>query len=152
MIDSFTNLQVSGTVRSTELHNVSTIDHNSDYANILNEFPQITRLQNTNDIPTCDAVHHIITTGHPIAQRARRLCHEKMKIVKEQFQDYIKAGICRPSSGPWASPIVIKQKKDGSWRIWGDYRRLNSVTEPDRSPRLRCEPARENHFFETRFV
>lgn len=46
----------------------------------------------------------------------------------------IEAKICRPSSGSWASPILMKLKKDGTWRICGDFRRVNAVTEPDKFP------------------
>ena len=43
-------------------------------------------------------------------------------------------GIIRTSTSPYASPIVIVKKKDGSNRICIDYRKLNKVTVADPEP------------------
>ena len=47
--------------------------------------------------------------------------------------------IVQPSSSPWASPIILVPKKDGSSRFCIDYRKLNSVTKKDVYPLPRID-------------
>jgi hypothetical protein len=74
--------------------------------------------------------HHLETRGLPIASPFRRLDTEKLAAAKAEFAALERDGIIRRSSSPWASPLHMVKKPDGSWRCCGDHCRLNNVNVP----------------------
>ena len=69
-----------------------------------------------------------------VYRRPYRLSVEERKVVREKVDELLAANIIRPSSSPFASPILLVKKKDGSDRMCVDYRELNDNTIPDRYP------------------
>ena len=89
---------------------------------------------------TSVATHHIDTgTTRPIRQRPRRQPLKWLDTEDSEIQKMLDLGICKPSTSPWASPIVLVRKKDGSCRFCVDYRILNSHTYKDSYPLPRIE-------------
>ena len=55
-------------------------------------------------------------------------------MIDDAIEEMLEEGVIRNSASPWASPVTLVPKKDGSIRFCVDYRRVNSVTEKDTSP------------------
>jgi hypothetical protein len=79
-----------------------------------------------------DAVqHHIVTEGSPVASQPYRAGPTAREKINNEVDRMLSMDVIEPSSSPWASPIVLIPKPDGSIRFCVDYRRLNTVTRKD---------------------
>lgn len=85
----------------------------------------------SHDIPLLDQV--------PVKQRYRRIPPSDYEAVKTHINQLLQAQVIRESSSPFASPIVLVKKKDGSLRMCVDYRQLNAKTRKDAFPLPRIE-------------
>jgi hypothetical protein len=54
--------------------------------------------------------------------------------IKKQVKELLASGMIVPSNSPFASPVLLVQKKDGTWSFCVDYRKLNSLTIKNRFP------------------
>ena len=59
--------------------------------------------------------------------------------MARQLRSMQEMGVIRPSSSPWASPVVLVRKRDGTHRLCVDYRGLNAVTRADTFPLPRID-------------
>ncbi len=88
------------------------------------------------DIGYTEVVKHRIRTEDdiPVTQPYRRIPPNQYQEVKEHIQKLLDSSIIRESHSPYASPIVLVRKKNGSLRLCVDYRKLNSRTRKDSFP------------------
>ena len=90
--------------------------------------------------PTPYAEHKIDTQDHPpIATHPYRLSPTRRAQLRTELDKLQAPHIIEPCESPWAAPVVLVPKKDGSTRLCIDYRKLNSVTTPDRYPLPRID-------------
>lgn len=77
-----------------------------------------------------------INTGDnpPVRTCYGRRSPKERKMIEELIKEMLDQGVIQESESPWASPVVIVTKKDGSPRFCVDYRKLNSMTVKESWP------------------
>ncbi|UYV62918.1 K02A2.6-like, partial [Cordylochernes scorpioides] len=92
-------------------------------------------VQHETDIGRIAVQHKIHTIEHPpISCRPYRRPLAEYDEIKRQVEELSKKGLIRKSQSPWAFPVVLVSKKDGSQRMCIDYRKLNAITIDDKQP------------------
>ena len=80
-----------------------------------------------------------LTDDRSIRCKPYPLPYAKRGEIREEIKNMMDSGIVRESSSPYASPLVVVKKKDGSNRMCVDYRKLNLVTVADPAPMTTAE-------------
>jgi hypothetical protein len=64
----------------------------------------------------------------PVNARPYRYSPMHKDEIERQVRAMLESGVIVPNMSPFASPVLLVQKKDGEWCFCIDYRRLNELT------------------------
>ncbi|XP_026409962.1 uncharacterized protein LOC113305068 [Papaver somniferum] len=102
---------------------------------LLHDFQDI--FQEPTKLPPQRSLDHKIPLqplSTPVNQRSYKFPNLQKGVVEQLVKEMLQDGIIQPSHSPLASPILLVRKKDGSWRFYVDYRKLNSIIIKDKFP------------------
>ncbi|GKA54850.1 putative reverse transcriptase domain-containing protein [Tanacetum coccineum] len=126
-----TNKETEDNFEERRLEDVPTVQ---DFPEVfLKDFPGIP--------PTCQVEFQIdlIPGAAPVARAPYRLAPSEMKELSDQLKKLSDKGFIRPSSSPWGAPVLFVKKKDGSFRMYIDYRELNKLMVKNHYPLPRID-------------
>ncbi|GFX20201.1 retrovirus-related Pol polyprotein from transposon 412 [Trichonephila clavipes] len=90
--------------------------------------------------PTPFIEHRINTRNHlPVAVPPYRMNPSKKEILKQEIDRLLSEGIIEECESPYASPVVLIPKPNGTFRLCIDYRKLNEITVADTYPLPRMD-------------
>jgi hypothetical protein len=104
--------------------------------NVVSEFPDVF-LEELLGMPPERKVEfaiELIPGTAPISMRAYRVSGPDLVELKKQIDELLEKGYIRPSTSPWAAPMLFVEKKDGTKRMCIDYRSLNEFTVKNKYP------------------
>lgn len=92
---------------------------------LLLEFPDV--FETPKELPPTRFLDHAIPLKNdfqPFKIKPYRYPYSQKSEIEVQVAKMLETGIARPSTCPFASPVLLVKKKDGTWRLCIDYRQL----------------------------
>ncbi|KAJ4733316.1 polyprotein [Rhynchospora pubera] len=102
---------------------------------VLNAYTDV--FQEPSTLPPKRTVDHqipLVPGTQPLTQRPYRYSYFQKIEIEKIIEELLRNKFIQPSSSPFASPILLVKKKDDTWRLCVDYRRLNAYTIKDKYP------------------
>lgn len=88
------------------------------------------------DLTGCDTLLHKVELSDqvPVRQKHYKTPHHLKDELNRQINELLENNIIQESTSPYAAPVILVKKKDGSYRLCTDFRKLNIKTLPDSFP------------------
>ena len=103
---------------------------------LLNDFKSVFA-SSKNDIGRINGTDHyirLLDNSRPIYRRHYRHSIAELNEIRKQVSALLDKGLIRKSKSPWAFPVTLANKSDGTLRLCIDYRPLNAITIDEREP------------------
>ncbi|MCO5608596.1 hypothetical protein L7F22_062809 [Adiantum nelumboides] len=114
-----------------------------ELSNFLNQFQDVFIDDIPGELPPKrgddDHMIELIPGSSPPNKPPYRVSQAQQEEIMRQVNELVEKGMVRPSSSPFCSPVLLVQKKDGTYRMCVDYRALNRITIKNRFPVPRVE-------------
>jgi hypothetical protein len=106
----------------------------------LDQYPVLSEFQDvfSNELPGLPPERELDFTielkpgAEPISKTSYWMTTPKICELKKQLKELLDLGIIRLSVSPWGAPVIFVKKKEGSLRLFIDYRYLNHATVKNR--------------------
>ena len=109
-------------------------EQQGDLRRLIEEYQDVFSKEGNPISSTSLVEHEIHTTGPPIWLPFRRQNPIVRDIEQQQVKEMLRDEVIRPSTSPWASPVVMVKKKEGSMRFCVDFHKMNDATIKDAHP------------------
>ncbi|GFU80768.1 retrovirus-related Pol polyprotein from transposon 297 [Trichonephila clavipes] len=108
------------------------VEERNDLMVLLNESKDVFRLGGE---PTPFVKHFINTGDHPLVSTAPyRLSPNRKEHLRKEIDNLLAHNIIEECESPYAAPVVLVPKSNGTVRLCIDYRKLNAITIPEKYP------------------
>ncbi|MCO5582661.1 hypothetical protein L7F22_036559 [Adiantum nelumboides] len=121
--------------------NESGIQEDLELSNFLNQFQDVFIDDIPEELPPKreDDDHMIELIPGSSPPTPYRVSQPQQEEIMRQVNKLVEKGMVRPNSFPFCSPVLLVQKKDGTYRMCVNYRALNRITIKNRFPVPRVE-------------
>lgn len=82
---------------------------------------------------------NLVPGTSPMLMAPYRMSASELSELKKQLGELLEKTFVRSRVLPWGAPMLLVKKKDGSMRLWVDYRQMNKVTIKNKNPLLRID-------------
>jgi hypothetical protein len=83
---------------------------------------------------SCNQTITLLPGAQPVFVRPYRYPPNLKDEIEKQVKEMLEEGIIQPSTSSFASPVLLVNKKDGSYRFCVDFRQLNALIAKSKFP------------------